>query len=563
MMTDVDPLAGLDEHQRVVATHFDGPLCVLAGAGTGKTRAITHRIAYGISSGRYQPDQVLALTFTTKAAAEMGNRLQALGVQGVAARTFHSAALRQLQHFWPEITGGQLPDIVPSKARVIARALESLKISLDTAVLRDIAGDIEWRKVHGYSLDEYRHHRAQRAGALPGGLSLEVMASIHERYEVVKDELSRIDFEDVLLACVGMLEEERRVLDRIRAQYSVFLVDEYQDVSPIQQRLLDAWLGDREDIVVVGDASQTIYTFAGATSSYLLSFQDRYERGSVVSLAKNYRSSEHIVAAANHVMVGRPGALVLEAQSGGGHAIGRHIAASDQREAEFVASSISALIKEGRDPDDIAILTRFGAQSLALETALRLRGVNLRVQGAKGFFDQPHVQRAVMEIRAAAVSGVSGEVTRVVDDILLGIGFDGVAPDHHGAERSKYEDLLALANLARSVDKDMTIAAFSDMLAKRKGAGDAPSPGAITLSTVHSAKGREWPVVFMVGLSEGLFPISYANTESAIEEERRLFYVGITRARERLTLSMAERAKEGGPRREMSRFVTSLGDAAK
>ena len=557
-MSSFDPLAGLDEQQKIVATSFDGPLCVLAGAGTGKTRALTHRIAYGIAEGKFLPESVLALTFTTKAAAEMGHRLRGLGVEGVATRTFHSAALRQLQHFWPEITGGYLPGIVASKGRIIAGALEGLKISLDTAVLRDIAGDIEWRKVQGYSLEEYREHRPARAGGLPGSLSLEVMLSIHERYESLKDEQSRIDFEDVLLACVGMLEEETRVRDRIQAQYGVFLVDEYQDVSPIQQRLLDAWLGKREDLVVVGDASQTIYTFAGASSSYLLDFATRYPTASVITLERNYRSSADIVQAANHVISGRPGAVVLRARDSPSTPIRRHIAASDQREADYIAQSIHNLLEQGRSGDDIAILTRFGAQSLLLETALASKGLSTRVQGAKDYFEQPHIQRAVMEIRGAAVAGVEGELATVVDDILHGIGFDGTPPDHAGAERSKYEDLLALRNLARSADPSTTVMEFSTMLTTRKSAGDSPSVGAITISTVHSAKGREWPVVFMMGLAEGLFPISYATTDAAIEEERRLFYVGITRAREELVLSMGERSKETSPLRELSRFVSGL-----
>ncbi|MBT5616218.1 MAG: ATP-dependent helicase [Microbacteriaceae bacterium] len=557
-MSSFDPLAGLDEQQKIVATSFDGPLCVLAGAGTGKTRALTHRIAYGIAEGKFLPESVLALTFTTKAAAEMGHRLRGLGVEGVATRTFHSAALRQLQHFWPEITGGYLPDIVASKGRIIAGALEGLKISLDTAVLRDIAGDIEWRKVQGYSLEEYREHRPARAGGLPGSLSLEVMLSIHERYESLKDEQSRIDFEDVLLACVGMLEEETRVRDRIQAQYGVFLVDEYQDVSPIQQRLLDAWLGKREDLVVVGDASQTIYTFAGASSSYLLDFATRYPTASVITLERNYRSSADIVQAANHVISGRPGAVVLRARDSPSTPIRRHIAASDQREADYIAQSIHNLLEQGRSGDDIAILTRFGAQSLLLETALASKGLSTRVQGAKDYFEQPHIQRAVMEIRGAAVAGVEGELATVVDDILHGIGFDGTPPDHAGAERSKYEDLLALRNLARSADPSTTVMEFSTMLTTRKSAGDSPSVGAITISTVHSAKGREWPVVFMMGLAEGLFPISYATTDAALEEERRLFYVGITRAREELVLSMGERSKETSPLRELSRFLSGL-----
>jgi DNA helicase II / ATP-dependent DNA helicase PcrA len=554
----LDTLDGLDESQRVVATTWGGPLCVLAGAGTGKTRALTHRIAHGVAEGKYQPEQVLALTFTTKAASEMGQRLRALGVQGVATRTFHSAALRQLQHFWPTITGGRLPDIAPSKAPLIAKTLDQLSISVDTAVVRDLAGDIEWRKVHAYTLEDYRVKRAALGKSLPGGLSLEVVASIHERYEQVKDELGRIDFEDVLLGTLGMLETEARVLDRVRAQYGVFLVDEYQDVSPVQQKLLEVWLGPREDLVVVGDASQTIYSFAGASSSYLLEFPERYPTGTLVKLERNYRSGEHIVRAANHIMLGRPGALTLEAQGGSSEPIHRHIARTDEAEARYVATTIKGLIDQGASPDGIAVLIRFGAQSLEIESALRAHGIGVRIHGATPFFEEAHVKRALMEIRGAAVAGVQGSLAQVVEDILFGLGLQGEAPDHQGAERNRHDDLAALRALAQSMPSGSTVADFSDLLADRAGAGDAPAVGAVTITTVHSAKGREWPVVCVVGLTEGMFPISYATTDEAIEEERRLFYVAVTRAQDALYLSMAERGRAEQSPRAPSRFLQAL-----
>lgn len=558
----LNTLDGLDESQRVVATTWGGPLCVLAGAGTGKTRALTHRIAHGVAEGKYQPEQVLALTFTTKAASEMGQRLRALGVRGVATRTFHSAALRQLQHFWPTITGGRLPDIAPSKAPLIAKTLDQLSLSVDTAVVRDLAGDIEWRKVHAYTLEDYRLKRAELGKSLPGGLSLEVVASIHERYEQVKDEQGRIDFEDVLLGTLGMLETEQRVVDRVRAQYGVFLVDEYQDVSPLQHKLLEVWLGSREDLVVVGDASQTIYSFAGASSSYLLEFPERYPQGTVVKLERNYRSGEHIVRAANHIMLGRPGALTLEAQGGSPEPIHRHVARTDEAEARYVATTIKGLIEQGIAPDGIAVLLRFGAQSLAIESALRAEGIGVRIHGATPFFDEAHVKRALMEIRGAAVAGVQGTLVQVVEDILFGLGLQGDAPDHQGAERNRHDDLAALRALAQSMPSGSTVTEFSDLLADRSGAGDAPAVGAVTITTVHSAKGREWPVVFVVGLSEGMFPISYAATEDAIEEERRLFYVAVTRAQQLLHLSMAERGRAEQSPRVPSRFLQSLAPAS-
>ena len=558
-MVAVDALAGLDDHQRVVATTWGGPLCVLAGAGTGKTRALTHRIAYGIQEGHYQPDHVLALTFTAKAASEMGTRLQGLGVRGVAARTFHSAALRQLQHFWPTVAGGRLPDISGAKGRLVAKALESLHLGVDTAILRDIAADIEWRKVHGLTIEQYQTQRQGTPGDVPGGMSVEAMASIHERYERVKDEASRIDFEDVLLATVGLMEENSQVLEKVRAQYSALLVDEYQDVSPLQQRLLDLWIGPREDVVVVGDASQTIYTFAGASSHYLLDFPTRYPGARVVKLEKNYRSTPEIVDAANSVVRGKPGALTLDPVSASGEPLHRHVAADDAGEAHYVATVVAEKIGQGVAPDDIAVLMRFGAQSLGIENALRQKSISYRVRGATAFFEEPHIRRAVMEIRGAFVAGVSGNLVSVVEDILFGLGLGPEAPDHHGAERSRYEDLAALRDLARAQAPNVTLAGFSEELAERSAAGDAPTLGALTLTTVHSAKGREWPVVFMIGLAEGQFPISYARSEEQIEEERRLFYVVITRAQRELYLSCAERSKEGSSQRQVSRFLEALG----
>jgi DNA helicase II / ATP-dependent DNA helicase PcrA len=554
----VDILSGLDEQQRVVATTFDGPLCVLAGAGTGKTRSITHRIAFGVATERYQVDNILALTFTQKAAAEMAHRVRDLGVAGVAARTFHSAALRQLQHFWPTVTGGYLPDIMPSKASLLARALESMKIQVDQTVLRDLAGDIEWRKVHGYTLEDYRQHRPARGGTLPGMLSIEVLSDIHERYEALKDDHKRIDFEDVLLAAVGMLESEPRVLDQVRAQYRYFLVDEYQDVSPVQARLLEIWLGERDDLVVVGDASQTIYSFAGARSDYLLEFAERHPRATVVKLEKNYRSGVHIVDVANQIMSGKPGALTLEPTVRESHPVVRHRAATDTAEAAWIASTIVELAGQGMPLDECAILMRFGAQSLAVESALREAGVSFRVHGATAFFQEPHVARAVMEIRGAAVAGIQGELGALVDDILFGIGLTDTPPEHHGAERARYEDLLALRNLVVDAEPGTTLMEFSDMLLRRSDTGDSPSVGAVTLSTVHSAKGQEWPVVFVLGLSEGQFPISYATTPAAIDEERRLFYVAATRARRRLFLSYAEKSRENNASKEASRFLRDI-----
>jgi DNA helicase-2/ATP-dependent DNA helicase PcrA len=554
-----DLLTGLNDGQKKVATWFESPVVVLAGAGTGKTRALTHRIAYGVGQGHYRAENTLALTFTQKAAAEMAGRLRSLNVDQVSARTFHSAALRQLQHFWPKLTGGFLPDIVPSKASIVAHVLETMRIRVDQAVLRDIAAEVEWRKVKSLSPDEYAAAVSAGVRVSPAGLSVDDMVEVFTRYETAKTERKRIDFEDVLLLGVGMLESEPGVLAQVRERYRHFLVDEYQDVSPIQQRLLDLWLGPAKDVCVVGDASQTIYTFAGATSDYLLGFPDALPDAQVIRLEVNYRSTTTIVEMANRVIANQPGALTLVAEAGPGAEVELIDKDTDDQEADAIAKRIVALAGQGTPLGNIAILHRYTAQMLAIEGALRLHGLAVYVQGGTRFFDQPHVKRAVMEIRGASVAGVQGSIAQVVTDILYGVGYQAKEPDHRGAERSTWEDLRALIDLAERADQAMTLQEFSDELAKRAQAHDEPDRDAITLATVHAAKGREWPVVFVMGLTEGNFPISYAKKDAEIAEEQRLFYVAVTRAKERLILTLGRAQRQGAATsRTPSRFLRAL-----
>ena len=296
-----DILDALDPEQRQVAASPSGPMCVLAGAGTGKTRAITHRIAYGVHSGAYQPQRVLAVTFTARAAGEMRTRLRDLGVPGVQARTFHAAALRQLHYFWPQAIGGAAPEVLPHKASVVAEAGSRLRLQLDRVAVRDLAAEVEWAKVSMLTPETYAV-AAGRAGRDPAGLDATAMARVLQTYEEVKAERGVIDFEDVLLLTVGILAEREDIARVVRSQYRHFVVDEYQDVNALQQRLLDLWVGERDDVCVVGDAAQTIYSFTGATPKHLLEFPRRYPKSQVVQLVRNYRSTPQIVALAN-VMV--------------------------------------------------------------------------------------------------------------------------------------------------------------------------------------------------------------------------------------------------------------------
>lgn len=556
-MSEADALlAALDDEQRQAATALLGPVCILAGAGTGKTRAITHRIAYGLAAGVYSPQRVLALTFTNRAAAELRSRLRALGAPAVSARTFHAAALSQLSFFWPQVVGGQMPRILDGKARLLAHASDGLKLKLDTASLRDLSAEIEWRKVSKLSIEQY----AQAGRPLPPRVGLDQAVALQQAYEDLKDERKQLDFEDVLLAAAGMIDSEPRVASQVREQYRFFVVDEYQDVSPLQHDLLSLWLGDRDDVCVVGDASQTIYSFAGARPDYLLGFASEHPDATVVALEQNYRSSASVVAAANRLMRGHAGAIELRSQDTG---VARPVEITsyddDRREARAVALRIAAEIQAGQPASGIAVLYRTNAQSAALENALADAGVAWRSLGGTRFFELREVKEALMLLRGASVNTSSTEpLFKTVSDVLRSIGWTQEAPEVAGAVRSRWESLEAIMRLAESTAPTMTLRGFVDEMLERQAAGLDPTLETVTLSTVHAAKGLEWESVHLVGLAEGLLPISYATTPAAIEEERRLLYVALTRARRSVSLSWSADAGARGSRRQPSRFLQEL-----
>ena len=557
-------LEGLDDAQRVAAEALLGPVCVLAGAGTGKTRAITHRIAYGVATGVYAPNRVMALTFTARAASELRSRLRALGASGVAARTFHASALSQLNYFWPFVVGGSLPRVLEGKARLLGQAAERIRLRVDTATLRDVAAEIEWRKVSELSLDDYERMLVSgpdRAAprATPGSLTTSQAVDLQRAYETLKDDRRQLDFEDVLQACAGMIETEASVAMHVREQYRFFVVDEYQDVSPLQQRLLDLWLGDRSDLCVVGDASQTIYSFAGASSAFLLEFPRRYPDASLVRLEQNYRSSPPIVEAANHLMQGRPGALTLHALHDPQSVAPIPTIAgydTDAAEAAAVAADLAASIRSGAEPHDLAVLYRVNAQAAPLEAALTNAGVAYQVRGGARFFDLPEVRQAVMTLRAASLTVANEPLFQSVSDVLRSLGWTLEAPQGAGSVRDRWEALNAIMGLVDDAPAETTFREFTEDLLARQAAQHEPRIAAVTLCTLHAAKGLEWDDVHIVGLGDGLMPIGYARTPDAVEEERRLLYVGVTRARRRLSLSWA--ASAVGPR-EPSRFLADLG----
>ena len=560
MSSSVSPeelLSSLDDDQRVVAQQLYGPVCVLAGAGTGKTRAITHRIAYGVATGTYSPDRILALTFTTRAAGEMKTRLRQLGAGPVQAQTFHAAALRQLGHFWPNYVGGTMPKLFESKARPLAESAKMVGLKLDTATLRDVAGEVEWRKVNNLTIEQYEAIAMTKA--LPGNIGVADMLGLMSTYEQLKDDRNLIDMEDVLLLNAGLLESEQAAALEVRERYRFFVVDEYQDVSPLQHHLLSLWMGDHRDLCVVGDASQTIYSFTGATSDYLLGFSQHYSDAHVIKLERNYRSSAPIVTLANYVMRDRPGALELVAQTQQGPQPTLSEYPDDHAEARAVADAISADIASGVKPEDIAVLYRINVQAVALEQALSDRGISFHVHGATRFFDMPDVKQAIMALRGASVS-VSGEpLFKSVSDVLRSLGWTQEPPVGGGALRAKWDALNALMVMADEASPETTFREFTDELITRQQSQHEPNRHAVTLASVHSSKGLEWKHVHVIGLSEGLFPISYATTLEAVSEERRLLYVAITRAQEKLALSWARYGTKTSTGRQPSRFVEEFG----
>jgi DNA helicase-2/ATP-dependent DNA helicase PcrA len=563
MLAD-DLLDALDPEQREVATALRGPVRVLAGAGTGKTRAITHRIAYGVAAGVYNPTEVLAVTFTTRAAGEMRTRLRSMGAGATQARTFHSAALRQVRYFWPKVYGGQPPELTASKIPVVAGAARRNRVEVNQAMLRDLASEIEWAKVSNVRPDDYERV-APRRGREVSGLDAATVAHVFGSYEELKRDQGRMDMEDVLLIGAALLSEDERVAAEVRRQYKWFVVDEFQDVSPIQSALLDLWLGGRDEICVVGDPAQTIYSFAGARASYLTEFTTKFPGATNVELVRNYRSTPQVIHAANALLKdSATKSVLLRAQSDPGPELSWREATDEVDEAEAVAEEASKLHKAGVPLREMAVLFRINAQSESFEDALTARGIPYVVRGAARFFERQEVRQALALMRGEVRAGEAASAGLVdqVSAVLTGMGWSTEAPTARGQARDRWESLQALVSQAvdfEATEVAPTLAGFVAELDRRAHEQHAPVAEGVTLATLHTAKGLEWDAVFLCGVHEGSMPITYADTPAAVEEERRLLYVGITRARKHLWVSWALARNPGGQaRRKPSRFLAGL-----
>lgn len=525
-------LAALDDDQRSVALATRGPVCVIAGAGTGKTRAITHRIAYAAAIGTIDPQKVLALTFTARAAGEMRARLRTLGVPTVAARTVHSAALKQLLFFWPTVFGGRTPDLITSKGSFITEAIRRADLTTEISthnreLMRDIASEIEWAKVSQVAPEDFIDEISKRL--IKPRVNAEQLVQLYTAYESIKKQELAIDFEDVLLLTAAMLEEERDVRERVQDQYRYFTVDEYQDISPVQQRLINAWLGTRNDICVVGDPAQTIYSFAGATPVFLNTFTQRFPDAQVIRLSTGYRSTPEITFAANSIL--RAGTMGQELVAVNSHGSKPSVQGfkDEQSEIAGILGEITTLLTQGIQPQEIAVLARTNAQLSAVERAMNKEGIPYQVRNTERFFDRTDVREFLKQVRQASVipaedSDWIDELRSIAQPFLTGESIDGIA---------------ALLHLGRELNEDpgfapKTLRGYLREVEDRVQQNNPPTMPVVTLATLHAAKGLEWERVYLIGASEGILPLTNAGTtltDAVIAEERRLFYVGMTRAK--------------------------------
>ena len=579
-------LTALDPEQAAAVRAPRGPVCVLAGAGTGKTRTITHRIAHLIAGGHVKADQVLAVTFTARAAGEMRNRLRTMGLGGdagqVQARTFHAAALRQLRYFWPQVVGDVPWRLIDSKFPIVSQAAQRAGLRASTEMVRDLLSEIEWAKASLIAPEDYpaaaaRHHR-------DAPVDVAKVAEVYQGYESAKASADGLllDFDDLLLHTAAALEDYPAVADEFRGRYRSFVVDEYQDVTPLQQRVLDAWLGERDDLTVVGDANQTIYSFTGATPSYLLDFSRRFPDATVVRLERDYRSTPQVVSLANQVIGAARGriagtrlALIGQRPAGPEPEFAEY--ADAQAEAVAVAVQIQKLIAAGTPASEIAVLYRTNALSEPFEQVLGAREIPFQVRGGEGFFQRQEVRQAVSALRQADArddlpdeARCGSSLITLVRAALAPVGLTAEEPA--GAQaKERWSSLLALVQLTEELvshDDEMDLTALLRELATRAEAKHPPTVDGVTLASLHAAKGLEWDAVFLAGLTDGTLPIFHvlgkknaAVDEAGLEEERRLLYVGVTRAREHLSLSWTQRRLQaGGDYRPVtrSRFLNGL-----
>lgn len=562
-------LDDLDDEQREAVLAVSGPLAILAGAGSGKTRVVSHRTAYAIATEVVAPDQVLVVTFTDKAAKEMVARLKALGLPEVTARTFHAHALSQLRHFWPSRhEGAPLPDLLDSKLPLIVPLVRTLPGHYRFTPSKDLADEIEWAKSRQLTPETYAAAVAgsltvaEREPPIPVDLFVKTFAG----YERAKTRAGRIDFDDLLIETIALLETDEQAAQTIRARKAWISVDEYQDTNPLQQRLLDLWLGTSRDVCVVGDEDQTIYTFTGATSAFLTGFAEHYPGARVVELTRNYRSTPQVLALANNLLAstGRAKRLVASRPAGAEPTVVRH--GTEAGELVALARWIRERVGEGIAPSEIAVLVRMNAQLAPIEAELTRAAIAYQVRGVR-FFDRADVRGAIDLVRRAEPTATGTSLTAAIRALWaseLGYSDDAVAGNAGDEARERtaaLDTLLDILSTQLRADAKLGAKAYLAELDRRRKAERAGSADGVNLLTYHRAKGLEWDAVALPALEEGLLPVRQAfDDDVVLAEEARLLYVGITRARTHLAISWAaERETKGRTvRRTPSRFLADL-----
>jgi DNA helicase-2/ATP-dependent DNA helicase PcrA len=541
-------LEDLNPSQREAVTTTEGPLAIIAGAGSGKTRVISRRAAYAIETGAIPTDQILLVTFTDKTANEMVERMGALGHQGVMARTFHAAALAQLRHFWPSRhDGAALPSVLDSKLRLLVPLIGRLPGGYRFTPAKDVADTIEWAKVRRIRPERWVSEGVDRA-PIPADL----FAGIYRNYERAKREGGFLDFEDMLVQTVELLEGDAEAAALVRSRKRWFSVDEYQDTNPLSERLLELWLGESRDLAVVGDPDQTIYTFTGATPQFLLDFAERHPGARTVTLAENYRSSPQILELANRLLADGGRDALRATQPDGPTPSIRRFTESEAEVRDIVAWT-RAVAEAGVAPTETAVLVRMNAQLPAIEDALTRAGIGFTVRGQR-FFDRREIREALRLVRLARPAEEGASLVAAVERIFVErMGLDDVAADtgSEGRERAaSLELLLGIVEDLAAADPALTLDAVLAEIDRRRASETTASTDGVNLLTYHRAKGLEWDAVYLPSLDEGTLPIRQAKEDEEVAEERRLLYVGITRARRFLTLSSWSR--------KPSRFLAAI-----
>ena len=563
-------LAGLTPAQLEAVTTAGQPLCILAGAGSGKTRVLTRRIAWRVAQGDALASHVVALTFTRRAAGELSSRLAALGVRDqVAAGTFHALAYAQLRRRWAD-TGQRAPTLLDRKLRLLLPLLPARRAPGDPGAA-DVATEIEWAQARMVSPAGYEAAVAA-AGRKPP-MPAAAVASLFERYQEAKRRKGLVDFDDLLLACAQAMETDPEFAATQRWRFRHLFVDEFQDVNPLQFRLLEAWRDGRDDLCVVGDPRQAIYSWNGADPQYLTGFARRFEGATVVRLDENHRSSPQVVAVANAVL-GGTGQGSSGALSGDRSSHPQRATAADgplptitayATEADEAGAVTRALRRRGGAGrwSELAVLARTHAQLVVFEEALKAAAIPYRLRGATPFLDQPGVREAVVDLQRRPYGAPLSAALPDLDDAAAAAE-DGPGPN--GERRSHLEALARMTREHLAVDPGSSVGGFVAWLGARLAREEPRSGGqAVELATFHAAKGLEWPVVFVVGLEQGLLPIGHATTPEARSEERRLLYVAVTRAERELHCSWAERRTFGARTipRSPSPWLAAVEDAVR